>query len=296
MRPPGVTEKHGRYYLVRQSRWHALTRVDEGETALLEAYFEVAGKYPANVAGLLLAYLKDGTDEIRPITVAKYRQAIISRLIPVFGHLPTDSVTSAHVAQFLEARKRAGASASANRERAVLSSAYAYGMRRGLAKANPCYGVRRNKEKPSRRYVEHDELRKVLDRAPRFLYRLLAVAYLTGARQTDLVGWQVGNVTDRGIEYTESKTGKPRLIAWSPTVRSLVEEAVAGRKEGAVFTSSRGGSWGVWGLQSAMRRLAPGFRFRDLRPKAETDAPGTLGHVGQMQGKYTRRVTVKPVR
>jgi hypothetical protein len=30
-----------------------------------------------------------------------------------------------------------------------------------------------------------------------------------------------------------------------------------------------------------MRRLAPGFRFRDLRPKAESDRSGTLKHVAQ---------------
>jgi hypothetical protein len=47
--------------------------------------------------------------------------------------------------------------------------------------------VRRNKEKPSKRYVEHPELVPALDRANPALCQLMAAAYLTGLRQTDLM-------------------------------------------------------------------------------------------------------------
>jgi hypothetical protein len=45
-----------------------------------------------------------------------------------------------------------------------------------------------------------------------------------------------------------------------------------------------------------MRRLKVDFSFRLLRPKAETDSPGVLGHTGQMQGRYTRRQKLKAVK
>jgi hypothetical protein len=58
--PPGVTEKHGRYYVVRKNKWHPLTRIDEGEVALLEAYYELTKADPHNMAGVLLAF-REGT-------------------------------------------------------------------------------------------------------------------------------------------------------------------------------------------------------------------------------------------
>jgi integrase len=295
-RPPGVTVKNGRYYLVRKNKWHPLTRVDKGEIALLEAYYALTKDDPRTMAALLLAYLAEGTSDLRANTRARYRQDILSRLVPVFGAMPIGSVRPRHVAQYLERRKRAGAAVAGNRERAVLSSACAFAMRQGWLDFNPCYGVRRNKERPSNRYVEHKDLAAQLDRAPPALYHLLAVAYLTGARQTDLMAWRRENVTEKGIEYVESKTGKPRLIEWTPTLRHIVRDALRRSKGPSVFTSPRGLVWTTWGLQSAMRRFKPGFRFRDLRPKAETDAPGVLGHTGQMQARYTRRQTVRPVK
>lgn len=295
-RPPGVTEKHGRYYLIRQNKWLPLTRTDEGEIALLERYYELTRDDPRTMAGVLLAYLKDGTSEIRAVTRHKYRQAIITRLIPWCGHMPLNAMKPGHVAQYLEARKKAKAATAGNRERAVLSSAFAFGMRRGWLDFNPCYGVKRNREKPSSRYVDHPELVAVLDRAPPELYFLMSAAYLTGARQTDLLTWTRKNITETGIEYVESKTGKPRLIGWTPTLRKIIRGALERSALASVFVTATGVPWTGWGLQSALRRFKPGFKFRELRPKAETDAPGTLGHVGQMQRAYSRRTTLKPVK
>lgn len=295
-RPPGVTVKHGRYYLIRRNKWLPLTRESEGEIALLEKFYELTRDDPRSMAGLLLAYLKDGTGEIREVTRLKYRQAVISRLIPWCGHMPIGTVKPSHVAQFLEGRKRAKASTAGNRERAVLSSAFAFGMRRGWVDFNPCYGVRRNKERPSKRYVEHHELVTALDRAPPELYHLLAAAYLTGARQTDLMGLTKRELTADGLEYMESKTGKLRRIAWTPTLRKIIRGALGRSERAQVFVSARGLPWTESGLQTALRRFKAGFQFRALRPKAETDAPGTIGHSGQMQRAYTRRVTLRPVR
>lgn len=293
---PGIRVKHGRYYYVRKHKWTALTRVDKGEIALLEAYYALTRDDPKTMASLLMAYLADGTEDLKAITRLKYRQAIVSMLIPVFGKMPMGTLEPGHVSQFLEKRKRAGAAVAGNREKAVLSSACSFGMRQGWLRFNPCYGTRRNKERPSARYVEHTELVTQLDRAPPELYPLIGSGYLTGMRQTDLRKLKRTNLTVRGIEYTESKTGKRRLVEWTPTLRKLVTMALERSKGEHVFTSARGKPWSQWGLQSAMRRFKPGFRFRDLRPKAETDAPGTLGHTGQMQSRYTRRQTVKPVK
>jgi hypothetical protein len=294
--PPGCTIKNGRYYLVRHNKWNGLSRVSDGEIAFWRSYYRLTQAEPNSMAGVMLAYLDHGTADLTDGTRKKYEQAIVTRLIPYCGHMAPDMLTSSHVAQYLEARKKAGAAIGANRERAALSSACNYAMRQGWMSGNPCHGVRRNKERPATRYVEHAELVPVLDRAGP-LYELLAAAYLTGLRQTDLRALKKDAVTEVGLLVTESKTGKERLVEWTPTLRRIISAAMRRSTNDYVFTSTRGLPWSVWGLQSAMRRLQAGFRFRDLRPKAASDAAhNVLGHGEAMLRVYKRRHRLKPVK
>jgi hypothetical protein len=297
--PPGCTKKHGSYYLIRQNRWERLTRISDGAIAFWRAYYRLTAADPNTMAGIMLAFLEKGLGEITADTAKKYEAAVVTRLIPYCGHIHKDDFNSSHVARYLEARKQAKAAIAGNRERAALSSAINFAMRQGWMVENPCHGVRRNKERPSRRYVEHDELAGGIDKANEPLQDLISAAYLTGMRQTDLRLLRQDQVRDGWIHVDESKTGKKRSHEITPTLAIFVNRAIARAKaigSELVFTSPKGLPWSVWGLQSAMRRLKAGFRFRDLRPKAESDKPGTLGHVGQMKGRYTRREKLRAVK
>lgn len=295
--PPGVTPKHGRYYVVRRNKWHPLTRIEEGEVALLEAYYELTKADPHNMAGVLLSFVKQGMAELRPPTQKDYRRIVVTRLIPFCGHMPRNSLKASHVAQYLERRKDEDCAVAGNRERACLSSACNFGMRKGWLDFNPCHGVRRNRERPSTAYVEHGQLSTAIDRAPECVQDLLAVAYLTGIRQTDLRLMQSSAVQGNRLVFIESKTGKQAEYEISPTLRFFINRAL-GRGGPTLFTSPRGLPWSEWGLQSAMRRLQPGFQFRQLRPKAQTDAPdrNVIGHMGQMRVRYTRQERRRPVK
>lgn len=294
----GLHQKHGRYFLVRRNRWIPLSRVEAGDRALREALAQVeAPETPRTVAELLAAYLQHGTGELAAVTVREYRRIVTSRLLHHFGHMPIAALQPSHVAQYLERRKQDGAAFLGNRERAVLSSAYEYALRRGLATVNPCRGIRRNTEKPRQRYVSDQEFREAFERAPVAVQDLMAVGFLTGMRLTDLVALRVADLTDEGILVTESKTGKRRLYEWSPRLRFFIERAVKRSGGTYVLTNSRREAWLPWAVQSAWKRLAPGFRFRDLRPKAASDAAhNVLGHRGQMLAVYVRRERLKPVR
>jgi integrase len=295
--PPGCTIKNGRYYLVRHNKWHGLTRVSDGEIAFWRAYYTLTQAEPNTMAGVMLAYLDHGTADLTEGSRKKYEQAIVTRLIPYCGHMAPEMLNSSHVAQYLEARKKAGAAIAGNRERAALSSACNYAMRKGWMTTNPCHGVRRNKERPATRYIEHDELVPALDRAPPALYDILAAAYLTGLRQSDLRSMRKDQVTEHGLLVTESKTGKERLIEWTPTLRKIISAAMHRSTNEFVFTSAKGLPWSVWGLQSAMRRFEAGFKFRELRPKAASDAAhNVLGHGEAMLRVYKRRHRLKPVK
>lgn len=295
--PPGVKPKHGRYYLIRRNKWHPLSRIDEGEVALLEKYYELTKADPHNMAGVLIAFVNSGLGGLKPPTQKDYRRIVVTRLIPWCGHMARNALTSSHVAQYLLARENAGSAVAGNRERACLSSACNYAMRRGWIEQNPCYGVRRNRETPSKVYVGHDSLTSAIDRANEHLQDLLAVAYLTGARQTDLMRMTPAAVQGDWLRYIESKTGKQAAYEITPTLRRFISRAV-GRGGATLFTTPKGLAWSQWGLQSALRRLKMGFQFRQLRPKAQTDAQdrNVIGHMGQMRVVYTRGERRRPVK
>ena len=297
MLPPKVHARHGRYFYVHQNKWHPLTRINEGATALYTALQAFTSDRPATYGQLMMLYIARALPELRPATQPEYIRIINARLQHHFGHLILNTLEPTHVAQYLEMRKKEGAAVGGNRERAVLGSVISWGMRFGWCASNPCHGVKRNREAPSRRYVTDAELKGVIDRAPPALQDLLAVAFLTGLRQGDLRTLTRANITAKGIELRQSKDGKLREIAWSPALKHFVDRALARSKGEFVFVGTSGRPYTMDGLQLAMKRLKAGFRFRDLRPKAASDAEhNVLGHDAQMLTRYVRAQRIKPVR
>lgn len=315
--PPKVHEKGGRYYYVHQNKWRALSRVDEGTRELHRQLAILEDLPPTTLAGIFAAYADEGMRELKAPTQKQYDYFLSGILDHTFGHLTPSEVQPTHVAQYLETRKKADAAVSGNRERACLSSVFEFAMRRGWANSNPCRGVRRNKEKPSKVMIESDDLSASMDRAPDHFARVLQFAYMTGARQTDLIDMPVSAITEAGIEYTESKTGKQVSIAWTRTLRNLVRDILKARQKAAaqpyanpykkprevpehdrLLTGRYGQPLTAWGITSNMRRLGVSWSFRAIRPKAQTDAGerNVLGHTGQMRERYTRRRKLVPVR
>jgi integrase len=349
MLPQKVHEKNGRYYYVHQRKWHKLTRVDEGEPALTGALLKFHLK-PVTYGQLFELFIAEGLKSLAPSTRPEYERHLRNRLTPIFGHMLIDTLDSAMVAQYLQLRFDQKRPVTGNRERATLASALSWGMRFGHCRLNPCIGVRRNTETPSNVYVTDEKLKAAVDRAPAAMCNILAVAYLTGLRQTDLRKLRRHQVTDRGIEIVQSKDGKWRLITWTDALRHFVRRAleapaypnaekrsealqrirsgesprhvaatlnvhlssvynwiknpeaqsVAQRRRAEsdfVFCGQSGRPFSKDGLQSAMKRLDPGFKFRELRPKAATDADhNVLGHKAQMLATYIRATSIAPVR
>jgi site-specific recombinase XerD len=246
--------------------------------------------------------------DLTAATAKKYEQYIINRLIPYCGHMYRTDINQAHVASYLQKRKEAKAPSGGNRERAAWSTCNEWAMRKGWLTWNPCRGVRRNKERPAQGYIEHAPLVEALDRAtveaPE-LYPLMGVAYLLGIRQTDLRLAELTQLVGDSLQVVESKTRKVNEHPITPTVRVLINKAIehkagvaarydraaenlerlsqhrraaAARQRAAevradphIFVSARGLPWTESGLGSALQRFDAGFKFRQLRGKAETD-------------------------
>lgn len=318
--PPGVTPKHGRYYFVRRNKWHPLTRIEEGEVALLEAYYELTSADPHNMAGVLISFIKNGMGKLSPSTQKDYRRIVVTRLIPFCGHMPRNALKSSHVAQYLQHREDEDCAVAGNRERACLSSGCNYGMRKGWLDGNPCYGVRRNRETPSKVYVETESLVETHGRASAALQLLLNGAYLSGIRFTDLALLErtmLVQLTIEGrkkwfIRWDESKTDKPNLMEVGPLLLEVFRRAIEYGDAVAtkitkrlpvprplptrIFVNTHGRPWKQWAMSSAMAYAEATFAFRQLRAKAETDASnGVTGHSGQMREVYTRLRKLKSV-
>jgi len=296
---PAVFEKDGRYYKVVRNEWIGLSRIDEGVQALHRALFELDPARPGTIGQMIDSYRAAGMDGLKLATQARYG-LILSRLDKTFGKMRIGTLRPSQVAVFLEKRRKKGRGAiAANRERAVLSSVHEFALRQGWIESNPCREVRRNSEKPRKRFVTDIEFLEAFERAPLPFQDLIAVAYLTGCRQTDVIGWKrTEHLKPEGIVFVESKTGKPHTKQWSDALRFFVRRAMERFPEAEyVFTNKFGQQWTVWAINSQKKRMGLTWAFRDLRSKAQSDSEhSVLGHAAAMENVYRKALITRPVR
>lgn len=296
---PGVTEKDGRYYKIIQNKWHGLSRIDEGLNALYRALYELDPARPGTIADLINMYRAAGMDELKPATRNDYAK-ILPRLAHHFGHIRLGMLKPKQISMWLESRRKAGRGAiRANREFAVLASMHKFGMRQGWVEFNPCHGVPRNKERPRSTAVTNEQFLDGFNRAPGAFQDLIASAYLSGVRQTDIINWKRSeHLRPDGIHYEQSKTRKPHHVEWTDALRYFVRRAME-RAPGSeyVFTNQHGQPWTGWAINSQKCRLKLDWCFKDLRAKAQTDSPhSVLGHGAALEAVYRKTLRTRPVR
>lgn len=119
-----------------------------------------------------------------------------------------------------------------------------------------------------------------------------------------MLALRVADLRGDGIHLVESKTGRARIISWSPDLKKLINGAMKRAQELAtklehpapthVFTGRYGAPWGQWAVQSQMRRLGVDWHFHDLRAKAATDADHLVLGKHSTLGTYLRGERTKP--
>lgn len=244
----GVTEKDGRYYRIIRNRWHPLSRIDEGINALYRSLTELDPIRPGTIGELINLYRALSMDELKPATQVDYLNILV-RLDHHFGHMRIGALKTNHCAHFLETRKQAGRGAiRANREMAVLSAVHRFGLRHMYVEVNPCRGIGRNTERAKSRSVSDAEFLAVFERANEPFQDLIASAYLSGVRQTDLIAWsRTQHLKPIGIDYVQSKTRKPHLVAWSDALRFFIRRSMERFPDSdRVFTNTHGAMARRW--------------------------------------------------
>jgi len=216
---------------------------------------------------------------------------------------PLETIQPLHVRQYLTWRK--SAPVRANREKALLSAIWNYARDKGYTSlANPCSGIKGNKETGRDTYVEDELFKQVYDKADPGLQDAMDLAYLTGQRVTDIRMMDERDVRDGQIWVLQGKTKAKRRIEVTGELKVLIDRIMA-RKAGHKVRSTRliVTEDGTPMTEAMLRRRfdvareAAGvekaeFQMRDLRAKAGTDKAESSGDIMQAKDQLGHTTVV----
>ncbi|RQO51506.1 tyrosine-type recombinase/integrase [Pseudomonas sp. KBW05] len=245
----------------------------------------------------------------------------LRQLKKAFSGAPLDAMTPQIIAQYRDARK---AKVRANREIALLSTMFTFAREWGLTdKANPCFGLRRNKETPRDYYAGEIVWNAVYDQAPQELKDAMDLAYLTGQRPADVLKVATTDLNAGFLMVKQGKTSKKLRLrledegvqsGLSAFIDDLQERrALKGIKTSRLITNTSGlrmsqqmlrNRWDEARENAAIKAGADGdsalavlirqFQFKDIRPKAASEIE--LGHASRLLGHSTEEMTKKVYR
>lgn len=231
---------------------------------------------------------------LKPGTQKDYLKGL-KQLRKAFELAPIKAISPHVIAQYRDVRT---AKVRANRELALLSSIFTFAREWGLTdKANPCAGLRRNKETPCDFYAGETVWDAVYAQAPGELRDAMDLAYLTGQRPSDVLKASTNDLGNGFLLVGQGKTEKRLRIrlhdgtdasALSTFLDTLLErKALAGIRTSSLITNQAGlkmsypmlrNRWDEAREKAATKALADGdttlaatirqFQFRDIRPES----------------------------
>lgn len=300
-----------RVYLVHGSYWF---RPKVGRAVRLGRHLDEAlAKYAALVVtGWSGRTLGDVIDRYRIEVLPQKRSpqtrqnesAALKRLKEVFGHMRPDSITQAQLYRYSDQRRRPDgrpAPEAARHEIGLLGHVFKKAIRWGVASGNPVRGMEKLERKARRAPVLMSEVEAVRSLATPRMRIAIDLAVCMGPRRGDLLQLKRENLTDDGILFTQSKTGRTQLIEWSDELRDLVATAKAlpPQVPGEYLLRTRTGRpYSAAGFSANWQRLmrkhvANGgrrFTFHDLR-SVSADAAATLEEARDRLGHASSATT-----
>lgn len=190
-------------------------------------------------------------------------------------------------------------------------------------KANPCFGLRRNKETPRDFYVGEIVWNAVYEQAPQELKDAMDLAYLTGQRPADVLRVAATDLNAGFLMVKQGKTSKKLRLrledegvvsSLSAFITDLQERRnISGIKTSTLITNSSGlrmsqqmlrNRWDEARENAAIKAGADGdsalatlirqLQFKDIRPKAASEIE--LEHASRLLGHSTEEMTKRVYR
>jgi len=234
---------------------------------VLAAYAKLVGPLPRPrlLGDVIDKYLLEIVPELAPRTQEDYR-AYCAKLKHGLGHMLPDEIEITDLYAYHEARK---APTRANREITVLGIIYRHAIRWRAATRNPTAGFLYAPESDRERRVTGSERRRfAAGFAPEWMRGYLALKYLAGRRQGELLKLGLFSERDQGIAFRILKKRRYRelLVEWTPRLRQVWNwlKALPRPKDSTViFPASKGKRRGQAlssrGFKSAWQRAQAGW-------------------------------------
>ena len=233
-----------------------------------------------------------------------YRFAI-RNLASRLGSILLDQFSRQHIADFIAIRQNDGVKSSTiKRELVVLSSAMTFAVGWGWAAQSMAGLLERRMLKSSptrRRYLTHDEEKRLLEAASPRLRPLIIFAIETGLRREEQFSlkWYQIDLDRRELKLFVTKTGTPRIVPLSDRALAVLNELPRYPASPFVFVNPTTGTRYV----SPSRRFAAAgqraeikdLRWHDLRRtcgcRLIQDHHADLFHVSRWLGHSTTAMT-----
>lgn len=232
--------KHGAfYYAHRNGKWeHLGTDLNDAKRKAAH-YNDPEGTY-GTCAYYLDAFVIHCEQRVKAGQLAQRThddyKADAEVLKDFFGKMLPGAIEPKHKAAYLDLGVTLQRPVRANREIACFSSMLSWLARSGEGgvKANPWIGagIKRNKETPRERYVEHDEYFEVRALATKQVRGLLDLIYRTLQRPEDIINWTPANIINKRepdgtvrkvIRNRQGKTNTVVDIAVTPEIEAILK-------------------------------------------------------------------------
>lgn len=191
-------------------------------------------------------FIKEHLPKKADATQRDYKQIIDTYIRPKLKHEPVAELQFRQVNDLFHQITAKGKRTTANRTMSVLSKMFSEAQKRGWASHNPTKGVEKNDEVKRERFLDADELERLLDALAKLedqeaanIFRLIL---LTGARKTEVlaVTWdmfdlKLGTWTKPSHHTKQKKTHKVPLSAPARQLLAEIRDAAGGDRGDYVF-------------------------------------------------------------
>lgn len=308
-----MAQKGRSYYYVTNDRPRRWIRLGDDYPKALAEWAKLEGEPVPETARTLTQVAAWYRKDVLPKKAArtqKDNETELLRLEAVFGSSPLETITPVDVATYLDHRSDEDgnpAPVRANREIALLSHVINFARRRGFTTmANPCAGVRRNKETGRTRYVEDAEFDAIYEKADEILQDAMDLLYFTGQRPGDVLKMKRTEIRDGYLWVRQGKTRRPLRIADEADLATALARMLNRPRKATgapLVQDANGQPLTYWQLEDrwSKAREAAGFaeanlQMRDIRGKTATDledlakAQALLGHASRtMTERYVKQ-------